>query len=545
VMRPRLRAILAVLATLGIVVIGPRTASATDTPEDRDGDGILNTQDRCPDYYDPNRYDADSDGIPNGCDPTPIASPNAFSETHLRTDNHGGHVAGGCYTLTVHQADGSVDTFNNFCDGGGRGVLALFWAPSGGGASLPTRVTFELTSTPADQCATGAQGSGTITAGQLTVVDVVCSPPLGRPVAISSALATDWSGPYTLDFDGSGSFDPDGDITAYNWNFGDGTTATGSAVTHGYVGPGTFTVRLTVTDNSGRSATTFTSLTITGDPLKDFAPEVRLHPDEDHFPMNPSTFIANSHLEWAHDAFCADDYEVRRVSANRLGSGGYKHREASGDRCRHFGSSYGSDQYTRPFDAGKPGREPIANEEGFFLDFDESTEPTSFAQVPVWTEQANNVVTYWFFYGRSVPRANGVGLPAQHEGDWEHVNVELNGNGVPERVWYYAHLEPPNKLSYSTQIARSDFLHPVVYSARDAHASYSDAGTSPVCNALGCLDDERADGGGVWRTWLDVRPAVGQGWYGFGGAWGEKGEFSDTTGPLGPSYQNPRREGAG
>jgi Tol biopolymer transport system component/PKD repeat protein len=50
-------------------------------------------------------------------------------------------------------------------------------------------------------------------------------------------------------FDGSGSSDPDGSITSYSWNFGDGGYAYGSTVTHQYNAGGQFTVTLRVTDN--------------------------------------------------------------------------------------------------------------------------------------------------------------------------------------------------------------------------------------------------------------------------------------------------------
>jgi PKD repeat protein len=51
--------------------------------------------------------------------------------------------------------------------------------------------------------------------------------------------------------DASNSSD-DGNITTYEWNLGDGNVRTGQAITHVYRGNGgTFTVRLTVTDNHG------------------------------------------------------------------------------------------------------------------------------------------------------------------------------------------------------------------------------------------------------------------------------------------------------
>ncbi|MBN2468059.1 MAG: PKD domain-containing protein, partial [Deltaproteobacteria bacterium] len=57
-----------------------------------------------------------------------------------------------------------------------------------------------------------------------------------------------------LGLDGSASVDPDGEITAYKWNLGDGTTAFGRVVIHHYSRPGTYSALLTVHDNSGHDA---------------------------------------------------------------------------------------------------------------------------------------------------------------------------------------------------------------------------------------------------------------------------------------------------
>ncbi len=53
------------------------------------------------------------------------------------------------------------------------------------------------------------------------------------------------------DFDGSQSFDADGDELSYVWDFGDGNTGEGAKVNHVYSKPGTYIVSLTVNDNSG------------------------------------------------------------------------------------------------------------------------------------------------------------------------------------------------------------------------------------------------------------------------------------------------------
>jgi len=61
---------------------------------------------------------------------------------------------------------------------------------------------------------------------------------------------------YTADFmkvcfDGSASYDADGQIISYEWDFGDGATADGQSPTHIFVSEGTFDVTLKVTDNDG------------------------------------------------------------------------------------------------------------------------------------------------------------------------------------------------------------------------------------------------------------------------------------------------------
>ena len=71
------------------------------------------------------------------------------------------------------------------------------------------------------------------------------------PVAVFDAPAF---GVETLDleFDASGSYDPDGGwIASYLWDFGDGTGSIGMVVTHAFELEGTYTVTLTITDNDG------------------------------------------------------------------------------------------------------------------------------------------------------------------------------------------------------------------------------------------------------------------------------------------------------
>lgn len=67
----------------------------------------------------------------------------------------------------------------------------------------------------------------------------------------------------TVLFNGAGSYDPDGTIASYEWNFGDGDTGTGETPTHNYTAVGTYTVNLTVTDNDGATAWDTCIITVT------------------------------------------------------------------------------------------------------------------------------------------------------------------------------------------------------------------------------------------------------------------------------------------
>lgn len=86
-------------------------------------------------------------------------------------------------------------------------------------------------------------------AGSVVTNAVAASAPNQAPVA---ALTSTCAG-FNCSFDGSTSSDPDGSVSSWVWDFGDGQTGTGKTTTHTYTSAGSYTVKLTVTDDKGVS----------------------------------------------------------------------------------------------------------------------------------------------------------------------------------------------------------------------------------------------------------------------------------------------------
>jgi PKD repeat protein len=80
------------------------------------------------------------------------------------------------------------------------------------------------------------------------------------PTAVLTANPVSGTVPLSVVFSGAGSSDPDGSITTYTWNFGDGSSASGSSASHVYTTAGSYSAELRVTDNSG--LTSLRSVTI-------------------------------------------------------------------------------------------------------------------------------------------------------------------------------------------------------------------------------------------------------------------------------------------
>jgi len=90
-----------------------------------------------------------------------------------------------------------------------------------------------------------------------------------------------------ITFNASSSYDPDGNITAYEWDFGDGniTNTTEETINHSYSSVGSYEVTLTVTDDERATNSTTKIITV--------------YPPPSIFdtgtPSNPYSSIAGTH----------------------------------------------------------------------------------------------------------------------------------------------------------------------------------------------------------------------------------------------------------
>jgi chitodextrinase len=82
----------------------------------------------------------------------------------------------------------------------------------------------------------------------------------------------------SVTFDGRGSSDPDGGITSYRWEYGDGSSGTGRTASHTYEATGEYTVTLRVTDDDGNTDTATTTVSVTDRPNEPPTASVSVQP---------------------------------------------------------------------------------------------------------------------------------------------------------------------------------------------------------------------------------------------------------------------------
>jgi hypothetical protein len=338
-------------------------------------------------------------------------------------------------------------------------------------------------------------------------------------------------------------------------------------------------------DSSGSSAEGVQ----TRNPEATFAPLVQLDPKERWLPMAADWFLNRAIFGFADDQGCADrpiavgheldelwtpavDYLGQPGIGTAAGTKAYFRTPYAPATPKHDTAAFGTpcpyregyrifaNQQTRPYE--KKDRTPgVRLTEGYYVDLVDRArggerprgaggEGPKEIGAPVYVERRAEEVdgepglrlTYWLLYGMNEP-LDSTGNPlaqSTHEGDWERVEVLLQeGGGDDEWV-------PVSVRLLDADGGRRDVRWATVRRATAAGAS--SAGSSSATATHPVLTATRGDHAlspaprrgrdcaacPQWPTWSSLAPARKQPWYGFGGAWGQPGKTSETTGPLGP-----------
>ena len=128
--------------------------------------------------------------------------------------------------------------------------------------TYPSTGTYDTTLTVTDNAKAIARTSRTIIVRGANQV----------PAALFTARPLQGRASLVVHFDAGAATDPDGTIAKYVWNFGDGHSGAGRTATHRYTSPGTFTARLTVTDDGGATSTSGRGIVVKKPPVRDTTP---------------------------------------------------------------------------------------------------------------------------------------------------------------------------------------------------------------------------------------------------------------------------------
>jgi PKD repeat protein len=152
-------------------------------------------------------------------------------------------------------------------------ATALYTAPPAPAQAVDSQTVVRIVATPVGS----DYGNSLERAVSIRLVPLgVVLPTNGAPVASFVSSPTTPLTQASVTFDGSSSYDLDGRIVSYAWNFGDGSTGTGAVVQHQYNFASSYSVTLTVTDDRGLTSTKSLSITVadgaTPTALFDFSP---------------------------------------------------------------------------------------------------------------------------------------------------------------------------------------------------------------------------------------------------------------------------------
>lgn len=259
--------------------------------------------------------------------------------------------------------------------------------------------------------------------------------------------------------------------------------------------------------------------------IKKFAPEVRFHKEEKYFSLDPNDYLP--HVELKNDK-------------NQII---YSHGQVTKERLASFRIDMYKDYYLNIVNSdikygSKPDKDGLVHAKLYanflarpggaiiqYLFFYPFNGAFQIGELPLSVDKVINLFT----------QETDIG---DHEGDWEHINVNLKGSN-PETLEiedvYFARHRPSQDGGFETpEIVEG--THPVAYASKWGHASHAHHKDRQADQ------DATSSNGPKWRTWENVayigtkeNPVAGAEWFKFPGHWG--GTKNGQSSPRAPAYQ--------
>ena len=238
-------------------------------------------------------------------------------------DTHGGSISGA--TVTLFRSDTVGGTFTQVPNGDATMSPANRSNPDSSDATGHygwdvTAGFYKVTAAKTD-----CYKPGSYVAGTNSVTPTYTSPVQQIPPAVTDLTLTldctniapvasftqDSNAPVknvAVNFNAGASKDANGSVVSYAWDFGDGKTATGATVSHVYTTNGTFTPKLTVTDDQGLASSQVLGHAIVSDLVGPIAGIVK--------PSSTTSLTKSFAVQWnGSDATGVTGYNVRYTKA--------------------------------------------------------------------------------------------------------------------------------------------------------------------------------------------------------------------------------------
>ncbi|MBU0967408.1 MAG: PKD domain-containing protein [Proteobacteria bacterium] len=212
---------------------------------------------------------------------TPPVATNGSLETTL------GNSASG--TLNATDADGDSLTYS-IASNGSMGSAIITNVATGEFIYMPNTDAIGADSF------TFTASDGNSQSNLATVEVMIAEKPANIPPVAVIQYQLPVDSPFTAELSGVASSDADGEIVSYQWNFGDGSTASGPSSNHTYSVNGQYTVSLIVMDNSGAISQDVASITIVGD-IENISPVAAF----------TATVSPDNSAQWVFDGTASDD----------------------------------------------------------------------------------------------------------------------------------------------------------------------------------------------------------------------------------------------